>query len=168
MGKYKPTPNYIARKSIFPAFWTVQGIVFLVLLVVTIISLILSLSWVVTAICGAVSAICFLIVLSHIVRLRFHTIEFYNGHVIEKWGVFIRNSRKTVFPRITGISTRRNILGYGDIFIDVVGPSWDISFRAMSRPNKLRNFLSYYMLTDSAIENISSNPYIAATDGLFR
>ncbi len=166
MGSYKQTPNYIARKSVFPAFaiWRL-----LALIVFTVLAIV---AWnknlIISIVCIAVAAFALTVIICHVVVLRCHTIEFYDAHVIEKWGVFVRNSKKTIFPRITGVSTRRNILGYGNIYIDVVGPTWDISFKKMSKPNRLRNFLSYYMLTDAAIENISSNPYIAATDGLFR
>ncbi len=166
MGIYSSIPNYIARKSIFPAFaiWRLFAVaVFTALAVIF---------WnstpIVAYICAALAAAALIVIICHIVILRCHTIEFFDGYVIEKWGVFIRNSKKTVFPRITAVSTKRNILGYGNIYIDVVGPAWDINFKAMARPNKLRNFLSYYMLTNTAIDNISNNPYIAATDGLFR
>ncbi len=166
MGSYKTIPNYIARKSIFPAFalWRLCALIVFVTLSI----LLWNSKPLVAYISVLLAAIPLIVIICHIVILRCHTIEFFDGYVIEKWGVFIRNSKKTVFPRITGVSTRRNILGYGNIYIDVVGPAWDINFKKMARPNKLRNFLSYYMLTNSALENISNNPYIAATDGLFR
>lgn len=174
MGRYKVIPNYVARKSIWPAILSWRTILLIIsIAAVVVVSMLkgdspttlMSILEIASYVLLGISA---LLMIWRISWLRLHTIEFYNGCVIEKWGIIIRHSKKTVFPRITAMSTRRNILGYGNIYIDVVGPAWDISFRQMARPNKLRNFLSYYMLTDSAVESIGSNPYIAATDGLFR
>jgi hypothetical protein len=174
MRRYKAIPNYVARKSIWPAILSWRFLAMLISIVAAVVLNMLSkssegslYSYLVYASYGLIGFFA-LAVLIKIIKLRCHTIEFYNGCVIEKWGIIIRNSKKTVFPRITAMSTRRNILGYGNIYIDVVGPAWDISFRQMARPNRLRNFLSYYMLSDSAVDTISNNPYIAATDGLFR
>ena len=44
---------------------------------------------------------------------------------------------------------------------------WDVKFDDMSRPDDLRDYLVYHMLNSAAVENISNNPYIAATDGIF-
>ena len=101
-----------------------------------------------------------------IIVLRCKYIEFYDNCVIERWGVFNKHTKKTVFPEVTAVTTQKNILGYGDVFIDVVGP-WDVSFNDMSRPDDLRDYLVYHMLNAAAVENISNNPYIAATDGIF-
>ena len=101
-----------------------------------------------------------------VIILRHKYIEFYDNCVIERWGVFNKHTKKTVFPEVTAVTTQKNILGYGDVFIDVVGP-WDVKFDDMSKPDDLRDYLVYHMLNDAAVENISNNPYIAATDGIF-
>ena len=174
MARYKAIPNYIARKSIWPALLSWRSILLIASIALAVVVNMLnsgeegSVFGIISYAAYGLIGISALIMLWRIIQLRCHTIEFYNSCVVEKWGVLVRNSKKTVFPRIKAMSTRRNILGYGNIYIDVVGPAWDISFRKMARPNKLRNFLSYYMLTDTTLEGISSNPYIAATDGLFR
>ena len=101
-----------------------------------------------------------------IIILKHKYIEFYDTCVIERWGVFNKRTKKTIFPEVTAVTTQKNILGYGDVYIDVVGP-WDITFDDMARPDDLREYLVYHMLNSAAIENISNNPYIAATDGIF-
>ena len=101
-----------------------------------------------------------------IIILTHKYIEFYDTYVIERSGVFVKHTKKTVFPEVTAVTTQKNILGYGDVYIDVVGP-WDISFDDIRRPDDLRDYLVYHMLNNAAVENISNNPYIAATDGIF-
>ena len=141
---YRPTnePNYVARKSVLPAFkWWIILFFWLI--------------------------IPLFILIGKIISLRCHYIEFYDNYVIEKWGVFTKHSKKNIFPKITAVTTKKNIFGFGDVDIDVVGPTWDVTFDAITHPNDLRDFLEYHMLGEAAIENISNNPYIAATDGMF-
>ena len=107
-----------------------------------------------------------LISLVKIIILKHKFIEFYDTYVIERTGVFFKHTKKTVFPEVTAVTTYKNILGYGDVYIDVVGP-WDVTFDRMARPDDLRDYLVYHMLNNAAVENISNNPYIAATDGIF-
>ena len=108
----------------------------------------------------------FSIYIVKIIILKHKYIEFYDTFVIERTGVFVKHTKKTVFPEVTAVTTKKNILGYGDVYIDVVGP-WDITFDKMARPDDLRDYLVYHMLNSAAVENISNNPYIAATDGIF-
>ena len=107
-----------------------------------------------------------MILVVKITILKCKYIEFYDNCVIERWGVFNKHTKKTVFPEVTAVTTQKNILGYGDVYIDVVGP-WDVTFDDMAKPDDLRDFLVYHMLNSAAVENISNNPYIAATDGIF-
>ena len=101
-----------------------------------------------------------------IIIIRHKYIEFYDTCVVEKSGVFFKHSKKTVFPEVTAVNTYKNILGYGNVHVDVVGP-WDIDYEDMARPEDLRSYLVHHMLNTAAVENISNNPYIAATDGIF-
>ena len=101
-----------------------------------------------------------------IIVLRHQYIEFYDTFVVEKSGVFFKKSKKTIFPEVTGVNTYKNIFGYGNVHIEVVGP-WDIDYEDVARPDDLRSYLVNHMLNTAAIENISNNPYIAATDGIF-
>ncbi len=101
-----------------------------------------------------------------IVILRHQYIEFYDTFVVEKSGVFFKHSKKTIFPEVTAVNTYKNILGYGNVHVDVVGP-WDIDYEDLARPDDLRAYLVHHMLNTAAVENISNNPYIAATDGIF-
>ncbi|MBQ9070904.1 MAG: hypothetical protein IJY23_06120 [Clostridia bacterium] len=106
------------------------------------------------------------IIVVKIIIIRHKYIEFYDTCVVEKTGVFFKHSKKTVFPEVTAVKTYKNILGYGKVHVDVVGP-WDIDFEKMARPEDLREYLVHHMLNTAAVENISNNPYIAATDGIF-
>ena len=106
--------------------------------------------------------------LTNIIILTHDYFEFYDTYVIERYGVFVKRTKKTVFPEITTLWTKKKfLLGYGDVHIDVVGP-WDIDFLLdIRRPDDLRDYLEYHMINNAAVENISNNPYIAATDGIF-
>ena len=227
MARYRQSPNYIAKKSLWPAFrwWNVIFYMILIPAALIVLNLIKPdiFSWYVlaglyalvplTIICvqkklsvwnllifiifipGAVAAMCLLlppiaellkeyvftngwvtlgiwclfpisISLVKIIILKHKFIEFYDTYVIERTGVFFKHTKKTVFPEVTAVTTYKNILGYGDVYIDVVGP-WDVTFDRMARPDDLRDYLVYHMLNNAAVENISNNPYIAATDGIF-
>jgi hypothetical protein len=106
--------------------------------------------------------------LTNVIILTHDYFEFYDTYVIERYGVFVKRTKKTVFPEITTLWTKKKfLLGYGDVHIDVVGP-WDIDFLLdIRRPDDLRDYLEYHMINNAAVENISNNPYIAATDGIF-
>jgi hypothetical protein len=170
---YRPTnePNYVARKSTIPAYrwWLILFFVISVGAIAA--SFLLGLEEKINNIVRiagiALLALTVLIITCKLIVLKHKYIEFYDSYVVEKWGVFNKHSKKTVFPKIVSVSTNKNILGYGNVNIDVVGPSWDVKFEAIARPNELRDFLQYHMLSEAAIENISNNPYIAATDGVF-
>ncbi len=142
MARYRYEPNYVARKSILPAFKWWRILFF----------------WLIIPL---------ILLVAHIIRLRYQYIEFYDSYVIQRSGVFTKHSKKTIFPKITSVTTKKNILGFGDVNIDVVGPNWDVELKAITRPDELRDFLEYHMLSSAALESISNNPYISATDGLF-
>lgn len=227
MARYRHSPNYVARKSFWPAFRWWNIIFFMILIPAALIALTLIkpdiFDWYVlaglyalvplTIICiqkklsawnllifvifipGIVAAMCLLLppiselmskyvfsngwvtlglwclvpisfVSIKMIILHNKYIEFYDTYAIERSGVFVKHTKKTVFPEVTAVTTQKNILGYGDVYIDVVGP-WDIRFDDMRRPDDLRDYLVYHMLNNAAVENISNNPYIAATDGIF-
>ena len=122
---------------------TVVGIAGIALLVIT------SLSW-----------------LWNVIRIKHHYFEFYDSYVVEKWGVFVKTSHKTIFPRIIEVKTTKRLLNYGNVEVNVVGPRGDLdNLTNIARPKVLCDFLEYHMLGEAAVENISNNPYIAATDG---
>ena len=91
-------------------------------------------------------------------------VEFYDDYVVQKTGVFFKTSKKTAFPEVTGVRTYKNILGYGNVYIDAVGP-WDVEgdlLKKIARPEDLREYLVDHMINSAAVENISNNPYLAA------
>lgn len=96
-----------------------------------------------------------------LIVIRCTYIEFYDSYVIEREGVIFRKSKKTIFPQVVSVTTHRNILGYGSVDIDVVGP-WDVELTKLRRPEDVREYLVDHMVNSVAVENIGSNPYIAA------
>ena len=227
MARYRQSPNYIAKKSLWPAFdwWNVMIYMMIIPTAIIIMQIVMPelCSWYIalalyalvpfTVACmerrlsfwnvlcliilipGGVAGICvalpalgdkilnewlanwwvvlalwlifpITICVVKIIILKCKCIEFYDSYVIERSGVFTKHTKKSVFPEVTSVTTKKNILGYGDVYIDVIGP-WDVSFDDMRRPDDLRDYLVYHMLNAAAVENISNNPYIAATDGLF-
>lgn len=116
----------------------------------------------------ALCAITFISGMWNLLRIKHHYFEFYDSYVIEKWGILTKHSKKTIFPKIVSVSTNKHLLNYGNVIVDVVGPIGDLNnLINISSPNVLRDFLQYHMLNEAAVENISNNPYIAATDGVF-
>jgi len=92
--------------------------------------------------------------------IRCQRIEFYDTYVIEKRGVIFKRSKKSIFPQITRVSTKKHFFNYGNILIDVVGP-WDIDFTGIARPEDVRAYLVDHMVNAAAVEGIGNNPYIA-------
>ena len=96
-----------------------------------------------------------------LIVIRCNYIEFYDSYVIQRKGVIFRKSKKTIFPQVISVTTHRNILGYGSVDIDVVGP-WDVELTKLKRPEDVREYLVDHMVNSVAVENIGNNPYIAA------
>ena len=168
MARYSREPNYVARKTMWLA-WDWWNILFGMLLIPTLIIVCYirytdMLPWLLIFAIWYVIPIS--IVLVKIIIVRHKYVEFYDSYVVEKSGVFFKKIKKSVFPEVTAVHTNKNILGYGDVHIDVVGP-WDIDLKDMSRPDDIREYLVNHMLNTAAIESLSNNPYIAATDGIF-
>ncbi len=101
-----------------------------------------------------------------LIVVRCDYVEFYDDYVIVKKGVIFRKSEKKIFPQILSVRTHRNILGYGTVDIDVVGP-WDLDLSKRKRPEDLREYLVDHMVNSVAVENIGNNPYIAAMANIF-
>ncbi len=95
-----------------------------------------------------------------IVVIRCQYVEFYDDYVVRKTGVFIKRSRRTIFPQLTSVSSQKHVLNWGEVIIDVVGP-WDVDLTDIARPGALRDYLLDHMVNSAAVENIGSNPYLA-------
>ena len=178
MARYR-LPNFIARKTNWLAilnWWFLFFFVVEALLVVCHLKLIpielptmaiFGMKWSLWTVILAGWTLLFLIgLIWALVVIRCDYIEFYDDYVSQKKGVIFRKSKKTIVPQITAVTTRRNILGYGDVEIDVVGP-WDVSLTKLKRPEDVREYLVDHMVNSVAVENIGNNPYIAAIGNIF-
>ena len=179
MARYR-LPNFIARKTNWLAilnWWFFFFLLIEAFLVVAHLKLIPidlptvnlfgTLKWSLWTVILAGWSLFFLIAMIWtLIIIRCNYIEFYDSYVIEKRGVIFRHSKKTIFPQITSVTTRRNILGYGDVMIDVVGP-WDVELTKLKRPEDVREYLVDHMVNSVAVENIGNNPYIAAMANIF-
>ena len=127
------TPNYIAKKSILPAF-TFLRVLFFWLIIPTI------------------------IIIADIIKRKHYSIEFYNDYVMVKKGVFQKDELKSIFPRIISVSTRISIWGYGDVIIDTVGKN-DLDLTQMANPKELRAYLQSNMVSGDVVSQVSNNPF---------
>ena len=174
MARYR-LPNYIARRTnwtiIFsPWFWIsfLMEAFFVVahlgILPIKLPNMLLFgiLEWNLwTVILAGWSIVVAIYLIVNLIIIRCDYVEFYDSYVIEKEGVIWRKSKKTIFPQITGVTTHRNILGYGEVNVDVVGP-WDVNLEKIKRPEDVREYLVDHMVNSVAVENIGNNPYIAS------
>lgn len=167
-------PNFIARKTNWVAILNIWFFLFLIVeafLVVCHLNLIpISLGSIVlmkkelslwTVALAVWTLIYLLAMIWTLIVIRCQYIEFYDSYVIQRKGVIFRKSKKSIFPQVLAVTTHRNILGYGSVEIDVVGP-WDVELTLLKRPEDVREYLIDYMVNSVAVENISNNPYIAA------
>ncbi len=114
-----------------------------------------------TLVLGVYALICLITLICAFICIRFQYVEFYDSYVIQKRGVFYKQSRKTIFPQASRVSVRKHLFNYGDVEIDVVGP-WDVDLTGIARPEDVREYLIDHMISPSSVDGLSSNPYIAA------
>lgn len=128
-------PAYVAKKSILPAF-TIGRILF----------------------CWLIIPVFFII--ADIIKLKCDYVEFYDNYVIVKKGVFVKSETKTIFPKVTGVNTRVNFLGFGDVVVDVIG-KWDVRLVGVTKPNELRAFLEKRMVSGDVVGAMGANVFTA-------
>ena len=114
-----------------------------------------------TLVLGVYALICLITLICAFICIRYQYVEFYDSYVIQKRGVFYRQSRKSIFPQASRVSVRKHLFNYGDVYIDVVGP-WDVDLTGIARPEDVREYLVDHMISPSSVDGLSSNPYIAA------
>lgn len=124
-------PNYIAKKSLWGAVTPVR--IFLFFLIIPLI-----------------------ILIADMIRLSCHRIEFYDKKIVHKLGVFSKQEKVFYFTGVMSVYTHQSfigrIFGYGDVKVDFQG-RYDIGTDCIKRPNKLRDYLSHYIVTNQ--NNIS-------------
>lgn len=115
-------PRYVVEKSILPAFtfWRVA----LFFLIVPLI-----------------------ILIYNIVVLKKEVIEFYDGKIIYRSGVFTTKEKTVTFMGVYSVGISQSLFGrifdYGDVTVDAVG-KWDISTCGIKNPCGLKAYLEQY------------------------
>lgn len=115
-------PNYVARKSILPAFTFWRIILFF--LIVPLIVLIYD-----------------------IIARKKEVIEFYDDKIVYKKGVFNKSETTAAFMGIYAVNVHQSIFGrifnYGNVKVDAVG-RWDINSNGIKNPKGLKAYLEQY------------------------
>lgn len=115
-------PNYVARKSILPAFTFWRIILFF--LIVPLIVLIYD-----------------------IIARKKEVIEFYDDKIVCKKGVFNKSETIAAFMGIYVVNVHQSIFGrifnYGNVKVDAVG-RWDINSNGIKNPKGLKAYLEQY------------------------
>ncbi len=115
-------PNYVARKSILPAFTFWRIILFF--LIVPLIVLIYD-----------------------IIARKKEVIEFYDDKIVCKKGVFNKSETTAAFMGIYAVNVHQSIFGrifnYGNVKVDAVG-RWDINSNGIKNPKGLKAYLEQY------------------------
>lgn len=121
-------PNYVARKSILPAFTFWRVILFFLIVPL-------------------------IILIYNIVKLKKDVIEFYDDKIICKKGVFSKSETTTVFMGVYAVNVEQSFFGrifnYGDVKVDAVG-KWDIDSTGIKNPRKLKEFLEQHAVKSAS------------------
>ncbi len=115
-------PNYVAKKSILPAFTFWRIILFF--LIVPLIVLIYD-----------------------IIARKKEVIEFYDDKIVYKKGVFNKSETTAAFMGVYAVNVYQSFFGrifnYGNVKVDAVG-RWDINFNGIKNPKGLKAYLEQY------------------------
>lgn len=125
-------PEFIAKKSMLRAL-TPMRILFFWLIIPTI------------------------LMIADMISLSCQTIEFYDGYVVEKKGVFSKQENKKIFPGVYGVSLNQSLLGrifgYGDLSVDTVG-KWDLSLCGVKDPSGLKKHIENSMVAGKDVRSV--------------
>ncbi len=115
-------PNYVARKSILPAFTFWRIILFF--LIVPLIVLIYD-----------------------IIARKKEVIEFYDDKIVYKKGMFNKSETIAAFMGVYAVNVYQSFFGrifnYGNVKVDAVG-RWDINSNGIKNPKGLKAYLEQY------------------------
>ena len=161
--KNKIKPDYVARKSIWPAFKLRRLLVIAIAVVAfffvdeiqTAIKGFVELdATIIKIILGAIAAIPVLAIIIHIVILANIKIEFYESSSIDKKGVFNRKQNSAVFMGVLSATVEKkfwgDIFNYGDVTIKNLG-KLNIDTRRIARPVALQEYLKTRFLNQPSI-----------------
>lgn len=120
-------PEYIVKKSVLSAF-TFNRIIWLWLIIPLI------------------------LIIYDIVMFKTEVIEFYDGKIISRNGVFSKSEKTTVFLGVYSVNISQSFMGrifnYGNISVDAVG-KWDINCYGVKDPEGLKVYLEKFIKQSS-------------------
>lgn len=120
-------PEYIVKKSVLSAFTFKRIILF----------------WLIIPL---IKIIC------DIVKFKKEVIEFYDGKIISRKGVFSKSEKTTIFLGVYSVNISQSFMGrifnYGNISVDAVG-KWDINCRGVKDPKGLKVYLEKFIKQSS-------------------
>ena len=159
-------PNYVARKSIWPAFKlrrlifiaAVAACFFFVEPLQTLLkdeagfeidSLLLMIAL------GVLVAIPVLVIIIHSIILGHIKIEFYDTSVVTKRGVFNKTEKSAVFMGVLEVKLRRRFFGlifnHGDVIIKNLG-KLNIDTTKISKPARLQEYLKTRFVSNTSVQ----------------
>ena len=119
-------PNYIVKKSVVPVL-SVWLILFFWLVIPLIVQIV------------------------RIVAAKSFSLEFYDGKIVEKSGVFNKQENQAVFVGVNSVSISQSFLGrifgYGDVSVDCRG-KWDVDTYGIKDPRGLKAYLESKITAD--------------------
>lgn len=116
-------PEYVAKKSILPAFRFWRNILFFLIVPL-------------------------IMIIYDIIKLKNEVIEFYDGKIVCKKGVFSKSETTTVFMGVYAVNIEQSYFGkifnYGNVKVDAVG-KWDINSTGIENPKELKAYLENFV-----------------------
>lgn len=125
-------PNYVAQKSLVKAF-SPLCVLFFWLVIPT------------------------FIIIFRILAIKCESFEFYDDHVIHKWGVLKKHEDLMPFFHVNGVSFSQSLFGsmfnYGDLVVDATG-KWDLNLTGIKNPREVKAFLETRAAKEADFKNI--------------
>lgn len=116
-------PEYVAKKSILPAFSFRRVILFFLIVPL-------------------------IMIICEVIKLKKDVIEFYDGKIVCKKGVFSKSETTTVFMGVYAVNIEQSYFGkifnYGNVKVDAVG-KWDINSTGIENPKELKAYLENFV-----------------------
>lgn len=126
-------PNYVAKKSAWSAV-TFFRVVFFWLIIPLIIMIV------------------------DIIIKKHEVLEFYDDYVIQKRGVLSRKEERAALIGVVGVSVEQTFWGricnFGEVYIDLVGRSWDVNTSDLANPSGLKKYLEPFISKASNLQGI--------------
>ena len=128
-------PNFTARKSMWAAV-TWKRVLFFWLIVPLI------------------------LMIAHMIRLKYTRFEFYDDKVVKHWGVFNKHEKIALFAGVLSVHVYRPLLGrifkYGHFDVDVQG-KWDFDLNYIKKPGHLKKYLDQCRVSPNNMSFIASS-----------